>query len=107
MFVTSDGSPYRRFQLALQRGNLRMIELAAKELPRVPLGDALTIVVLMERNEDERFDRAAARWVARLILEVAAVGIEDARRALDALDRLPDDAAQQALSATCARLGLR
>jgi ribosomal 50S subunit-associated protein YjgA (DUF615 family) len=105
--VTSDGSPYRRFQLALRRGNLRMIELAAKELPRIPLGDALMMVVLMERNEDERFDRAAARWVGRLILEVPSVGIEEARRALDALDRLPDDAAQQALSGVCAEAGLR
>jgi hypothetical protein len=107
MFVTSDGSPYRRFQLALRRGNLRMIELAAKELPRVPLGDALIMVVLMERNEDDRFDRAAARWVARLILEVPAVGIVEARRALDALDRLPDETAQQALTAVCAEVGLR
>jgi hypothetical protein len=106
MFVTSEGSPYARFRRALGRGDLAGIALTSRELRRVPLRDALRIVVLMQEADDERFERAAARWVARFVLEVRAVGIQDARRAVDALDRLPDETAQQSLSALCAEFGI-
>jgi hypothetical protein len=43
--VTSQGSPYTRFDRALKTGNLNIIRAAAAELPRPPdLGDALKIV---------------------------------------------------------------
>ncbi len=87
-FVTSQGSAYSRFQRALMTGNLHVIEAAAAELPNVGLDDALAILVALAQNSDPRFDRAAARWVGRLLTETPA-GLSDARFALALVERLP------------------
>ena len=88
MFVTSQGTAYSRFQRALTTGNMRAIEAAAAELPRVGLDDALAILVVLAQTSDPRFDRAAARWVGRLLTETPA-GLSDARFALALVERLP------------------
>jgi hypothetical protein len=86
--VTSQGHPYARFQRALASGNLVIIEAAAAELPRVGLDDALLILSLLADKGDPRFDRAAARWIGRLLIETPA-GLSDARYALALVERLP------------------
>lgn len=102
------GSPYARFRRALATGNLRLVHLAALELPRVDLPDALAICLLMGGQGDERYERAAVRWLARLCVEVPAVGLADLRRGLAAFDALPTnpDAARAELGALCSGLGL-
>jgi hypothetical protein len=108
VFVSVKGSPYARFQRALARGKLDQIRDAAAELPQVELVDALQICLIMSARDDERFDRAAARWLARFTLERPGVGLEDLRRGLSALRALPHDpsAARRALGGLCAEHGL-
>jgi hypothetical protein len=107
--MTSQGSPYARFQRALRIGRLSMVRAAAAELPQVDLTDALAICLLIERQDEERFERAAVRWLARLSLEAPTVGIEDLRQGLVAFEALPYNpaGARQALADLCLRHGLQ
>jgi hypothetical protein len=99
VFVTSQGHPYARFRHALATGNARIAESAARDLYTVSLGDALTLCLLY-RDDTERYERAAARWIARLIaerpkirlseIELAAAGFREAihtQRGVDAATR--------------------
>lgn len=88
MFVTSEGRAYGRFQRALQTRNLQLVEAAATDLRRIGLDDALAILVLLAEAGDPRFDRAAARWVGRLLTETPA-RLSDARFAIALVERLP------------------
>jgi hypothetical protein len=65
VFVSIRGSPYARFQRALETGNLTLIRGAAAELPRVSLEDALQVCLVIREHEPQAFDRAARRWLAR------------------------------------------
>jgi hypothetical protein len=62
--VSIKGSPYARFQRSLQTRKLSVVLTAAAELQSIQLDDALEILILMGREKDPRFDRAAARWSA-------------------------------------------
>ena len=106
--MTSQGSPYARFQRALRLGRLPMVRAAALELPRVDLHDALAICLLIQREEGERYERAVVRWLARLAVEVPTVGIADLREALVAFEALPHNpvGAHEALAGVCDRHGL-
>ena len=66
--MTSDGSPYARFQRALRIGRLSMVRAAAAELPWIDLDDALSICMLISEQDAGRYERAAVRWLARLCL---------------------------------------
>ncbi len=93
--MTSQGSPYTRFRRAIATGDLTIIRLAALEVPRVNLREALAILPLIAVQEPDRYERAACKWLARLALE-RDVGLEEVGIAVDALDRLataPDIAA--------------
>ncbi len=52
----------------LATGNPRIAEVAAQELTTITLADALELCLLY-RSDPERYERAAARWIARLIAE--------------------------------------
>jgi hypothetical protein len=96
VFVTSQGHAYARFRRALQTGNLQIVEAAAAELCDAPPTalrpppppDALAILALLAEQGDDRFGRAAARWVGRLLIETPA-DLRDARYALALVERLP------------------
>jgi hypothetical protein len=107
--MTSQRSPYARFQRALRIGRLPMVRAAAAELPRIDLHDALSICLLIERQDGERYERAVVRWLARMSVEVPTVGIDDLREGLVAFEALPHNpaAARQALASLCERHGLR
>ena len=45
-FVTSQGSAYSQFKQALSRGNFLLAWALAEDLPRVPLTDALCLLLL-------------------------------------------------------------
>jgi hypothetical protein len=109
VFVSIKGSPYARFRRALSLGKLSLVYAAAAELPTINLHDALAITLLIEAQDNDRYDRAVVRWLGRFALEVPTVGIEDLRRALLAFQALPEnpDGARQALRDLCAAHGLR
>jgi hypothetical protein len=69
LFVSIKGSSYSRFRQSLATGRLSVVLLAAAELPQLALEDALEVLVLMAREHDQRFDRAAARGWGRLLAE--------------------------------------
>jgi len=95
--VSSKGHPHARFRRAVRTGNPLIAEAAARDLGRLTLADALDLCLLY-RGQPERYERAAARWIARLIaerpgvrlseLEMVAAGFRDAvhdRRGVDVL----------------------
>jgi hypothetical protein len=51
--MTSRGSASARFQRALKTGNFMLIRDAAVELPRVDLGDALAVCIVIRQAEPE------------------------------------------------------
>ena len=75
MFVTSQGSAYVRFRRALETGNELLVLATARELPRVPLDDALRICLLIRGGDPDRYERAAVRWLGRFALEARGVTI--------------------------------
>jgi hypothetical protein len=66
--MTSQGHPYARFRHPLATGNARVADAAARDLHTISLGDALTLTFLY-RDDPERYERAAARWIGRLVAE--------------------------------------
>ena len=93
---------------ALLTGNLALVRAAAAELPAVDLADALAICLLMSARDDERYERAAVRWLARLATERPGVGLCELREGLVAFEAMPYNpaAARQLLAALCERLHL-
>ena len=69
MFVTSEGSAGSRFVRAVRSRNLFLAETAAFEMATLSLGDALALVVLYGEAQDDKFEKAAVRWLGRLLLE--------------------------------------
>jgi predicted metal-dependent HD superfamily phosphohydrolase len=69
--VTSRGHPYAEFQRALKNGNVWVAEAVARELPRpLSLEDALKLTHLYaEKEQWEKFERAAMKWLRRYLDE--------------------------------------
>jgi len=63
------GSPYHRFQMAVETGSPLLIVAAAHELPTLTLDDALTVLAALAREGHRSYSRAAAKWVALATLE--------------------------------------
>ena len=82
MFVSSHGSAHARFTRAIQRGNLFAAEMAARELRRLSLEDALALTVLLSKGEAPRFERAAVPWHGRLELETQLLTLPESQLAL-------------------------
>jgi hypothetical protein len=89
--VPTKGSPYARFSRALETRKLSVVLIADAELQSIQLDDALEILILMAAENDPRFDRAAARWVGRLLAETP-IGLADGRFVLALVERLPQGA---------------
>ncbi|TMM02395.1 MAG: hypothetical protein E6G10_10210 [Actinobacteria bacterium] len=97
---------YVWFTFALRRGDLVGVRAAAGELGRdINLVDALAVVLLTAAHDDDAFDRAATRWLARFVYERPAVGLDELRLGVTALEALPHnpDAAKIVLSELCLR----
>jgi len=107
-FVTSQGHPHGRFERAVRTGNPRIAEDAARELRRLSLPDALSLLLLY-RDDPDRYERAAARWIARFIGEQRDVHLAEVEL-LAALLRLlarADGGALDAMETALARRGIR
>jgi hypothetical protein len=61
--MTSQGTPHGRSQRAIRDWHLRRASMAARELETVSLADALALSLLTAEVGDDRWPRAAARWV--------------------------------------------
>jgi hypothetical protein len=88
MFVTAEPSAHARFRRALERRALWMAEDAARELPGLPLQDALQLVHLYGERGSAKYEKAALRWLERYLAEgeptlerVAEMAIALSRRA--------------------------
>jgi hypothetical protein len=97
--MTSDGSPYSRFQRAIRAGNLPLIHATAAELGWVALRDALAILLVIDARDEDRFDSAAVRWAGRVALEVPDLALAELAGAIESLHALPDENAQRSLLA--------
>ena len=53
-------------------------EAAARELPRLDDHDALRLVLLLLRKGDGRYERAAIRWLGRVLAEHPGIGFASA-----------------------------
>jgi hypothetical protein len=67
--VTSQPSPRVRFRRAIERRALWAAEDAARELPNLPLEDALQLVHLYADRGSPKFEKAAMRWLERYLTE--------------------------------------
>jgi hypothetical protein len=105
--MASQGHPHAVFRRALQRRDLAAVRAAAAELPAVPLGDAFEIVCLILAHEPERFERAAIKWLGRLLAERPPTALREVERVVAYPAALPDPrrggAALEALSALAGR----
>ena len=82
------GGSYARFRRSLEVGTPLAIRAAAAELQRIELGDALRITLVLRVREPDSYPRAAARWLARLALEVPTVQLADLQLAASGLAAL-------------------
>jgi hypothetical protein len=58
-----------RFRRAIERRALWLAEDAARELPTLPLEDALQLVHLYAERGSPKYERAALRWLERYLTE--------------------------------------
>ena len=77
--------------MALDAGDLERVQQLARSVSGVKLEDALRICLLMRDGDQERYERAAVRWLGRFALEARGVTIDDVREAARLLDVLLDD----------------
>ena len=101
--MTSQGSAYSQFRRALDRRHFLAAWGLAVELPKVPLADALTLLLLALDKQPWRHDTAAPRWLARLCAE-ARLTMTETQLAVAALDALAGPSAVaggQALAGIC------
>ena len=89
LFVTSQASPSTRFRRALETRSVFLAELSAKEMGHVPLDDAVGLLLLYAEREPAKLERAALRWLQRLVVEREDVTLGELQLAAAALAQLP------------------
>jgi hypothetical protein len=67
--VTAQPHAHVRFRRAIERRALGLAEDAARELPNLPLEDALHLVHLYAERGSPKYERAAMRWLERYLTE--------------------------------------
>jgi len=67
--VTAEAHARVRFRRAIERRALWAAEDAARELPNLPLEDALQLAHLYAELGSPKFERAAMRWLERYLVE--------------------------------------
>ena len=74
-------------------------EATAKELPRLGLGDALELTLLIARKDQRRHPRVAARWLLRYLEEDDEATIDELVFASSCLAALTGNRYQEAAQA--------
>jgi hypothetical protein len=67
--LASEPHPHARFRRAIERRALWLAEDAARELPKLPLEDALQLVHLYAERGSPKYEKAALRWLGRYLDE--------------------------------------
>ena len=88
--MTAQPSAQIRFRRAIDAGSVRLAELTAREMHHLTLEDALELVILYATESDRKFERAACRWLGRLMLERERLTLGQAQLAAVALRALED-----------------
>jgi hypothetical protein len=86
-FGSIRGSSYARFRRSLETGRLSIVLMAAAELLRSGWRTPLRPAAIAQEHHP-RFDRAAARWVGRLLAE-QPFGLADPRFAPALVEQAP------------------
>jgi hypothetical protein len=81
-------SPRVWFWRAIERRSLAQAEAAARELGQLRTEDALALTMLLLHKRDARSERAATRWLGRLIAREPTIGLELTAELADALGDL-------------------
>ena len=104
--MRSEGSPYTIFRRALERGSLTAGRAAVANLRGPPpLDDALVICLLLRDQEPDRYERAALKWLGRLLLEQRGVSLRHAELAAAYLAAWADPARRGAATEALGELG--
>jgi hypothetical protein len=85
--LTAQGHPRAIFKRAIERGNLVVAEMAAREAGNLTLAEALELLCLYAAAQDAKFERAAVKWFGRFI-EECSPSLLRAQFALAALSEL-------------------
>jgi hypothetical protein len=64
--VTAQGSPLTRLRRALAGGDLLAARTAASDLEHVDLNEAAALLVLIAREDPDKLDAAAVRFLGRV-----------------------------------------
>ena len=67
--MTAEAHAQVRFRRAIERRALWAAEDAARELPNLPLEDALQLVHLYAERGSPKYEKAALRWLERYLAE--------------------------------------
>src|SRR5947207_8088135 len=78
-----------QFERALERGAVLDAIAAAKQMGGLSLGNALSLCVVLAERDPVRFQRAAPRWLTRVVDEADGVSLEEAQLVSAALAALP------------------
>jgi hypothetical protein len=78
--------------------------MAAREVGDVSLADALALTLLTAEVGDDRWPRAAARWLGRFIVESPAITIGEAALAAAAIQELAGSESRDWLRRRCGNL---
>lgn len=84
--MTAQPHAYARFHRAIERRALWLAEDAARELPNLPLEDALQLVHLYADRGSPKFEPAARRWLVRYLTE-GTPGLQDVAKVTTSLAR--------------------
>lgn len=82
--MTAQGHPRVQFRKAVERGNVLVAEVTAREFA-LTLDEALQLVLLYAAYEPAKLERAALRWFRRYLDEGMNVTLLKAQVALAAL----------------------
>ena len=73
------GTAGGRFDRAIRGRNALAALSAAAELPRLPLPRALELVFVLRARRNEKFPRAASKWLGRWVAECPGATVDDVR----------------------------
>jgi len=84
----ADAHPLARFRRALGAGSLAQAEAAARELGQLEDEDALRLLLLLFKEGDGRYERAAVRFLGRVLATHPGIGFVGAGDLLSGLKEL-------------------
>ena len=87
--MTAQGHARTVFRRAIERGNYLIAVTTAREVGRLDLGEALELLNLIALHEPRLYDRAARRWLVRMLEERQDLTLVDVQLAAAALAALP------------------